>query len=426
MNCDTPSKAILLAGGLGTRLRPITDEIPKCLVSIENRVLLDFWFESLARADARDVRINTHHLPEAVREYVAWRNLGGRFSVVESYEPELLGSAGTITANRDLAESARDVLIIYADNLSSIDLDAALSFHRSHGDPFTMLLFRADNPKACGIAELDADGRIVGFEEKPDQPKSDLANAGVYIVTADAYREIADANAFDLGFDVLPRFVGRMRGMVIDGFHLDIGTHEALQRAKAEAVHHFAGLRPAVFLDRDGTIIEHVHHLADPAAVRLIPHSAEAIISLQAAGFACVVITNQSVVGRGMLTEAGLAEVHAEVDRQLSAEGARLDGLYYCTRVPKTSDGTLVEHPDRKPGPGMLHHASEDLQLDLRRSWMIGDSISDVVAGQNAACRGSILVRTGYGARCESDVPSGTHVESDIRAAANLILASDK
>ena len=131
-------------------------------------------------------------------------------------------------------------------------------------------------------------------------------------------------------------------------------------------------MRPAVFLDRDGTIIEHVHHLTDPDDVRLIPGAAKAIRLLRSAGYACVVVTNQSVIGRGMLTVDGLERVHDEMHRQLTQHGAELDGIYYCPVLPAASDRTIVEHPDRKPGPGMLLRASQDLDLDLSRSWMIG------------------------------------------------------
>ena len=232
--------ALILAGGFGSRLRPLTDLIPKCLVPILGRPLLGYWFEALDRAKVHRVRVNTHHLPEQVRKFLAAK-CGDGFDAAESYEPELLGSSGTVTANRDLADGADDVLLIYADNLSSVDLADMVRYHRSHSDPMTMLLFRAKNPLACGIAEIDGDQRVVGFEEKPDDPKSDLANAGVYVVTADAFREIADMNAFDLGFDVLPKFVGRMRGYSFDGYHRDIGTLEALEAAEREA--------PAAFAD---------------------------------------------------------------------------------------------------------------------------------------------------------------------------------
>ena len=228
------TKAILLAGGLGTRLRPVTDTTPKCLVEIAGRPLLDYWFEALGRADVRDVLVNTHHLPEAVRRFLAGQNRHG-FRSVESYEPKLLGSAGTIAANAAWADDADHVMIIYADNLSDLDLAGLLTAHAEHGEPMTMALFHAPNPRACGIAELDGAGRVIAFEEKPAEPKSDLANAGVYVVTAVAWREIAALNAFDMGFDVLPRFVGRMRGHVHHGYHRDIGNVAALNAARETA-----------------------------------------------------------------------------------------------------------------------------------------------------------------------------------------------
>jgi mannose-1-phosphate guanylyltransferase len=237
------TRVLLLAGGLGTRLRPITDTVPKCLVPIAGRPLLDYWLDRFAEAGLSEVRINTHHLPDAVREYIARTNATGRFRMAETYEPTLLGSAGTVAANRDLADGARDVLIVYADNLSDVDLNALLAFHRGHGDPMTMMLFRAPRPENCGIATLDAESRVVRFVEKPKEPESDLANAGLYALTADAYREVADLHAFDFGFDVLPRFVGRMRGWPWPGYHLDVGTHEALARAEGDV----ARLRPTRF-----------------------------------------------------------------------------------------------------------------------------------------------------------------------------------
>lgn len=185
-----------------------------------------------------------------------------------------------------------------------------------------------------------------------------------------------------------------------------------------------AQMRAAVFLDRDGTVIEQVHHLVDPAQVRLIPGAAGAIRSLQALDFACVIVTNQSVIGRGLLTEAGLELVHAEMHRQLAAEGVRLDGVYYCPVAPRAEgpagDRTVIEHPDRKPGPGMLRRAARELLLDLRRSWMVGDLLSDTWAGRNAGVEGTILVRTGLGKSVVAD-GSVDHVAEDLAAAARLI-----
>ena len=160
------TKAIILAGGLGTRLRPLTDTIPKCLVPIAGRPLLDHWVDRLVDAGVRRAIVNNHAHADQVRAYVKAVSASGRLQLDESYEPALLGSAGTIAANADLADGADAVVIVYADNFSDVDLERMLAFHRSHDDPFTMLLFRAPNPKACGIAELaDLHRHEIRFEE---------------------------------------------------------------------------------------------------------------------------------------------------------------------------------------------------------------------------------------------------------------------
>lgn len=175
----------------------------------------------------------------------------------------------------------------------------------------------------------------------------------------------------------------------------------------------------AVFLDRDGTIIELVHHLADPARVALLPGAAEAILHLARAGFLPVVVTNQSVIGRGKLTEAGLRDVHAEMNRQLGE--AAIAHVYHCPVVPQQRDPTVIENAMRKPGPGMLTAAADDLGIDLASSWMVGDTVSDVEAGRNAGVR-TCLVRTGYGAQVSADY-NGFDIEApSLREAAALIL----
>ena len=157
---------------------------------IGGRPILDYWINLLGDAGVSLARINTHTHPDQVRAHLAAHNARGTgLQIAESYEPQLLGSAGTVAANPDLAEGAEAVVLIDGDNFSDVDLAAMLDFHRGHGDPLTMLLFHAANPRACGIAELDFQGRIVDFVEKPAEPGSDLADAGVY--HPDAARLIA-------------------------------------------------------------------------------------------------------------------------------------------------------------------------------------------------------------------------------------------
>jgi mannose-1-phosphate guanylyltransferase len=224
-------KALLLAGGLGTRLRPITDSVPKCLVPVAGKPMVDYWFDRLEAAGVARVLMNTHHHAPLVREHLKKVMQTRPLELHEAYEPVLLGSAGTVHANRAWADDADEVLIIYADNLSNVDLRKVLAFHRGHADPMTMMLFHTPYPKQCGIADLDAKGKILEFVEKPTHPKSDLANSGLYVVDAAAYREIADRDVFDFGFDILPTFLGRMSGFVFEGYHRDIGNLEALEQA---------------------------------------------------------------------------------------------------------------------------------------------------------------------------------------------------
>ena len=233
-------RAVVLAAGLGTRLRPLTNRMPKCLVRVGGRPLLDYWFAQLAEAGIRDVLINTHHLAEHVRAYVERINASGRFHVMTAHEPELLGSAGTVRANRNFVQNGEECLIIYADNLSDVDLVELMRVHRTHNDPITMMLFHAPRPERCGIADMDEAGRITHFIEKPDNPSSDLANGGVYAVSSAGFHEIADMDVFDLARHAMPAFLGRMRGWVWHGYHCDIGTHEALHRAQTDAQRIFA------------------------------------------------------------------------------------------------------------------------------------------------------------------------------------------
>ena len=227
-------KALLLAAGLGTRLRPLTQRVPKCLVPIHGRPLLDYWFDLLYDTPIHDVLINTHHLRDQVVCYLEQLMPAGRFLLREAYEPQLLGSAGTIAANRDWMDDADTCLVVYTDNLSAVKLSELIHYHQSHDDPFTMMLFHTRSPRDCGIAQLDEQERVVDFIEKPQDPPSDMANAGVYVISAEAYREIADRQAFDIGHDILPTLVGRMRGWLYNGYHRDIGSLESLDFARRE------------------------------------------------------------------------------------------------------------------------------------------------------------------------------------------------
>jgi len=174
-------------------------------------------------------------------------------------------------------------------------------------------------------------------------------------------------------------------------------------------------LRPAVFLDRDGTLNVDVAYLTRPEDMRLLAGVGPPVAQLRAAGFACVVITNQSAIARGMMNQTDLDRVHEEMHRQLAAVGASLDGVYASPHVN--------DHPDRKPAPGLLLRAALDLHLDLANSWMIGDSVRDVLAGQAAGCKGCVLVRTGHPLD-EAALALGVPIVDDLSAAVRIVMTA--
>ena len=224
-------KAVLLAAGEGTRLKPLTDTVPKCLVPVQGTPLLSIWFDHFLKAGVTDVLINTHYLPQVVEEFVQSSTPAG-LNVQLAYEETLLGSAGTVRANRDFLEGEASFFVIYADNLTDMSLLDFKAFHDAAQSPFTMGLFETPAPSECGIAELAQDGRVLSFEEKPEAPASTLANAGLYLAGSDLLDIIPDCPLVDFGFDILPLMVGKMYGYRIPGLYYDLGTMERLKEAE--------------------------------------------------------------------------------------------------------------------------------------------------------------------------------------------------
>jgi mannose-1-phosphate guanylyltransferase len=225
-------KAFLLAAGIGSRLRPITDATPKCMLVIDGRPLLDIWLDAFDRAGVDEVLVNLHHLPDVVSRYLAGRT--GQPAVRTFFEPELLGSAGTLIANRQWVDGDEFFLACYADNLTDFDLRSLIDAHQRNDAIATLTVFHSDNPSAGGVVELDDVGRVVGFVEKPSEPVSDLTNAGIYAFQPGVLDEIDDMPPKDIGFDLLPRLVGRSHAVLVEGYFRDIGTVDSYRRARKE------------------------------------------------------------------------------------------------------------------------------------------------------------------------------------------------
>lgn len=224
-------KAIILAAGLGTRLRPITDSIPKCLVPIGGVPLLELWLRQCEQDGLEAALINTHHLAGCVQAFTAAR-VG--IPITLTYEPVLLGSAGTIAANWDFVDGDESFAVIYADNLTTFPLAELLAFHKTHGRIASMGLFRSPNPSACGVVEMDDSGLVTGFQEKPQHPRSDLVNAGLYVFRREVRPYLPAGYPSDVGHSLMPALVGQAMGLPIRHYFVDIGTLENYHRAQAD------------------------------------------------------------------------------------------------------------------------------------------------------------------------------------------------
>jgi mannose-1-phosphate guanylyltransferase len=202
--------------------------------------LLRIWLEHLERHGIDEVLVNTHWLHEKVDEFLLnWE--GGNPLITSFYEPTLLGSAGTLWANRNWIDGEESFFIIYGDNLTNVDLASMFTYHRGHGMPFTLGVFKTDRPKECGIAEISNNGKVTGFVEKPENPATDLAAAGVYVADTrifeffpkmESFNQGSPSQPLDLGFHIIPKLVGNMKAYLIQETLIDIGTPEAYEKAQ--------------------------------------------------------------------------------------------------------------------------------------------------------------------------------------------------
>ena len=229
-------KALLLCAGLGTRLRPLTDSVPKCLVPIRGKPLLQYWFENLIDQSGFDeILLNTHYLPEQVERFVGSSSYRDRVKLV--YEPQLLGTGGTLKANQDFFKDCSDFLVAHGDNYTSFSAQDFFKAHqvRPQGCLMTMLLFDTDTPESCGIVQKDSMGRVEKFFEKVKNPPSTLANGAVYMMNREMFpllTAIPD-DFVDLSTQIIPQLMGKIFTYDKVNFHLDIGTMSSWEKAQS-------------------------------------------------------------------------------------------------------------------------------------------------------------------------------------------------
>jgi mannose-1-phosphate guanylyltransferase len=223
-------KAFLLAAGHGTRLRPFTDRIPKCLLPIQGVPLLEIWLNNCRLAGITDVLVNAHAHAGVVREFAGKQKTGVRMRIVE--EPELLGSAGTLAQNREFIAGESFFFVLYADVLTNVDISKMLAFHKLKRLAATLGICQVPDPSRCGIVTLDENAVVRKFVEKPLRPSGNWAFAGVMVAGPELLNHLPRQRPADIGFDVLPKMVGKMAGYAISEYLLDIGTISNHQHAQ--------------------------------------------------------------------------------------------------------------------------------------------------------------------------------------------------
>lgn len=428
-------QAVILAGGLGSRLRTVLGNVPKALAEVGGKPVVGHQLELCYRHGFEDVVLLLGHAAEAVEDYVGD---GSRFGVTCRcvVEDKPLGTAGAVLAAKDLLQEK--FLVMYCDTMLDIDLDRFWRFTESHRAAAALLVHPNDHPFDSDLVATDADHRITGFSrwKEGGAPVRNLASAALYIMNKTILESVEEREgAIDFGLHVFPELLTRGENLVAYRsveYIKDLGTPARLAKVNHDLdigkvdPARSGRLRPAVFLDRDGVINVERDGVLTPEDMNLLPGAAEGVRRLNTAGIATVVVTNQPYVAHGKVSEAALDSIHAAMDGGLARGHAFVDAVYYCPHHPHRGyDGERselkIDCACRKPKPGMILRAAAELGLDLRGSWMIGDRTSDLAAARAAGLR-SVLVRCGYGGKDLTNNIDPDYVFQDLREAADFIV----
>lgn len=401
-------KTVIMAGGRGTRISSVASDIPKPMIRIGNKPVLEHEIECLRDQGFTDLILTVGHLGSVIMDYFGDGSgvspaTGEPFGVQIEYfvETRPLGNAGALFQLKD--RLTEDFLLLNGDVLFDVDFNRFVDHHRARGGLATLFTHPNNHPYDSGLILADEQGRVLQWlakeDERPEHYRNRV-NAGLHVISPALLDREVPGEKVDLDRQLLKPLAGTGTMFVYDSpeYVKDMGTperYESVCRAFAAGTVRARNLKnkqKAVFLDRDGTINRYVGFLRQCEEFELIPGAAEAIGRINQSGYLAVVITNQPVIARGEVTTAQLREIHDKMETLLGREGSYLDGIYYCPHHPhKGYEGEVPELKIvcscRKPEPGLLLRAAEDFNIDLSQSWMVGDSENDVLAGKAAGCR---------------------------------------
>lgn len=424
-------KVVIMAGGKGTRVSSVASDIPKPMIKIEGKPVLEHEVECLRDQGFTDIIITVSHLGDVIIDYfgdgsgispITKRPFGVHIEYY--FENEPLGNAGALFKIKDKLTS--DFLLLNADAVFDVDFNRFVAFHRKHGGLVTLFTHPNSHPYDCGLIIADKSGVVNQWLAKEDvRPKyyQNRVNAGLHVIApavleqSDIVAEkvgVMDENGkpvkVDLDRQLLKPLAGTGKMFCYDSpeYVKDMGTPERYYsvcddyKAGRVSGKNLKNKQKAIFLDRDGTINKYVGFLRNINQFELIDGVSEAIKKINASGYLAIVVTNQPVIARGEVSFEELEEIHRKMETLLGEKGAYLDSIYYCPHHPHK--GYEGERPElkidckcRKPKPGMLVKAAQDFNIDLSQSWMVGDGENDIKAGQNAGCRTALIGIESYG-----------------------------
>ena len=393
-------KTVIMAGGRGTRIAQLVGSIPKPMIPIENKPVLEREIECLREQGFTEILLTVGYMADKIIDYFGD---GKQFGVSIEYfvEKEPLGNAGALF--RLWEKLTEDFLLHNADSVFHIDFNRFVAFHKEHGGLATLFTHPNDHPYDSGLIISDERGAVSHWLTKEDQRPQwykNRVNAGLHILSPKLLENRPDTPKVDLDRPVLKPLAGTGKLFCYDSpeYVKDMGAPERYKAvcrdfaAGRVTARNLKNKQRAIFLDRDGTINSYVGFLRNIDDFKLLPGVAEAIREINRSGYLAIVVTNQPVIARGEVTWEQLREIHNKLETLLGEEGAYLDGIYVCPHHPhKGYPGEIpelkIDCDCRKPKPGLLLRAAQDFNIDIAASWMVGDSENDMLAGQAAGCR---------------------------------------
>lgn len=393
-------KTVIMAGGKGTRISSIASDIPKPMIRIGDKPVLQLEIESLRKQGFRDFVITISHLGYVIQDYF---KDGSDFGVHIEYfnEEKPLGNAGALFELKD--KLTEEFLLINGDVLFEFDANRFVNYHKEKGGLVTLFTHPNSHPYDSGLIIASEDKCVLKWLAKEDERPSyyrNRVNAGIHILSPEVLRERPDKEKIDLDRDILKPLCGKGIMFAYDSseYVKDMGTPERYREVSEDLLsgkverRSLSNKQKAIFLDRDGTINKYVGFLRNIDQFELTDSSAEAIKTINKSEYLTIVVTNQPVIARGEVSFEQLDEIHKKMETLLGKEGAFIDGLYFCPHHPDSGfEGEVkelkIDCDCRKPKPGMLLQAAKDFNIDLYQSFMIGDSDNDMAAGSAAGCK---------------------------------------